>query len=68
MQLQSVTGGLVSPLNLLEAPDGTGRKMIVEQKGQVRVLQNGSLSSTPFLDLSSRMVSLSAGYDGSMGT
>lgn len=63
VQLQPVATGLVSPLNLVEAPDGTGRKMIVEQKGQVQILQNGSLSSTPFLDLSSRMVALSPGYD-----
>jgi len=61
--LEPVASGLVSPLNLVEAPDGTGRRMIVEQRGQVRILENGTLGSTPFLDVSSRMVSLSPGYD-----
>lgn len=63
ISLQPVATGLVSPELLLAAPGDASRQFIVEQSGAVRVLQNGSLLSTPFLDVSSRLVTLRPGYD-----
>ncbi|MGB8361941.1 MAG: PQQ-dependent sugar dehydrogenase, partial [Acidimicrobiia bacterium] len=45
-----VVGGLSSPVQAI-APPGEARLMIVQQGGVVRVFENGSLKSTPFLDL-----------------
>jgi glucose/arabinose dehydrogenase len=42
----------------LEAPnDGTGRLFVVQQGGTIRVIQNGSLLATPFLDITSKVES-----------
>jgi Glucose / Sorbosone dehydrogenase len=45
-----VVGGLSSPVQVI-APPGEARLMIVQQGGLVRVFENGSLKSTPFLDI-----------------
>jgi glucose/arabinose dehydrogenase len=42
--------------------DGTGRFFIVEQPGTIRILQNGSLAATPFLDIRSLVT-----FSGEMG-
>jgi glucose/arabinose dehydrogenase len=47
-----VATGLIAP-NVLTAPAGdAGRQFVVDQPGQVRVIKNGVLQSTPFLDVS----------------
>lgn len=61
ISLQLVASGLRAP-NLL-VNDGAGRSFVVDQTGAVGILQNGSMLSTPFLDVSSRLVSLNASYD-----
>lgn len=63
IELQTVVTGVTSPLQLLSANDGTTRLFLVEQTGRIRILNNGSLGATPFLDVSSRLVSLNANYD-----
>jgi glucose/arabinose dehydrogenase len=63
IELQTVVTGVTSPLQLLSANDGTTRLFLVEQTGKIRILNNGSLGATPFLDVSSRLVSLNANYD-----
>src|SRR4029077_8894783 len=55
--------GLVSPDRLIPAPDGSNEQFVVEQTGQVRVIQNGVLQSTPLVDMSSQIVPLMPGYD-----
>jgi glucose/arabinose dehydrogenase len=40
-----------SPVHLTHAGDGSGRLFIVEQAGRIRIYQNGSLRTTPFLDI-----------------
>ena len=49
-----VIGGLVEPVGLENAGDGSGRLFILEQTGSIRVLQNGNLLDQPFLDLRNR--------------
>jgi glucose/arabinose dehydrogenase len=55
--LTSVATGLTAPLDIESARDNTGRLFVVQQGGQIRILQNGAVLSTPFLDLSSKVTS-----------
>ena len=59
-----VAGGLTSPVALVPAADGSGRRFVVDQAGTVRVLTaDGTLLSQPFLDVRSRMIPLMPDYD-----
>ena len=51
--LQTAVSGLSTPTAI--DFDTTGRMFISEQRGTVRVVQNGQLLTTPFLDISSRV-------------
>jgi len=46
---ETVIGGLNQPTNFTQLPDG--RLLITEKAGLVRVLKNGALLPTPFIDL-----------------
>jgi glucose/arabinose dehydrogenase len=61
--LVTVASGLTAPLELTSPADGTGRLFIVQQTGQILILQSGSILPTPFLDVSSRLVPLMPDYD-----
>ncbi|MBS1663460.1 MAG: PQQ-dependent sugar dehydrogenase [Bacteroidetes bacterium] len=62
--LQQVTDGLISPVALVEPPDGSKRLFIVDQAGKIWIVQSdGTRSATPFIDLSSKIVALNPGYD-----
>jgi len=63
IELEPVADGLVSPLGVVEPPDGSSRLLIYDQAGFVRIVDDGSLQPQPFLDVSARLVSLQAGYD-----
>ena len=52
LELLPVASGLRQPLDLQDAMDGSGRLFVVEQRGSIRVIENGTLLSAPFLDLS----------------
>ena len=51
LALQEVASGLSAPI-FLTAPAGDSRLFILERAGRIRVVQNGSLLATPFLDIS----------------
>ncbi len=53
IELQARATGLAAPDYAISAPGDTNRMFILEQKGQVLVMQNGSLLATPALDLQS---------------
>jgi len=55
--LENVVSGLSTPVYLTHAGDGSGRLFVVEQEGKIRIVQNGSLLSTPFLDIQNRVTS-----------
>lgn len=55
LQLELVTDGLTSPVFATHAGDGSGRIFIVEQPGMVRIIEDGQLLSTPFLDIQERV-------------
>jgi glucose/arabinose dehydrogenase len=50
--VETTASGLTAPLWAMAAGDGSGRLFIVEQAGRIRVLRDGSLLPTPFLDIS----------------
>lgn len=49
--LQEVASGLNMPI-FLTAPPGDSRLFILERAGRIRVVQNGNLLATPYLDIS----------------
>src|ERR1700686_2815694 len=51
-----ISAGLASPVFLAQ-PLNDGRIFVVEQGGRIRVVLNGVLQTTPFLDISTRVVS-----------
>lgn len=57
--------GLVAPVFVANANDGSGRLFIVEQGGRIRVWAAGALRSRPFLDLTGRV--LAGGERGLLG-
>jgi glucose/arabinose dehydrogenase len=50
--LQVVASGLGRPVGVFQAPGDATRLFIVLQNGVIRVLENGTLLGTPFLDIS----------------
>jgi hypothetical protein len=54
--LDLVAGGLVSPLILVESPDNSGRLFVIDQPGQIYIIHDGEMLSTPFLDISGKIV------------
>src|SRR5665647_792011 len=64
LDLQLIADNLVSPLTAIEAPDGSHRLYVVDQSGQIWIIdQNGQKPAQPFIDISSKMVSLNPFYD-----
>ena len=50
-RLVRVASGLVEPVHVTSTPSEPGRLYVVEQRGLVKVSQNGNLRPTPFLDI-----------------
>ena len=48
-----VAGGLTAPTTMAFAPDG--RLFVAEQAGRLRIIQDGRLLETPFLDIAGRV-------------
>jgi glucose/arabinose dehydrogenase len=63
--LFKVAEGFTDPLFLTEAPDGSGRRFVVEQGGRVRLLTPGALNHPVYLDL--RPLVTSGGERGLLG-
>jgi len=55
--LENVATGLQSPLAIVNAHDGSNRLFVVEQGGRIRIVKDGTLQPTPFLDISDRISS-----------
>jgi glucose/arabinose dehydrogenase len=50
-----VTSGLIRPVDIQAAYDGSGRLFIIEKYGTIRLFVNGTLFTEPFLDISDRV-------------
>jgi glucose/arabinose dehydrogenase len=55
IRLRLIASGLSQPTFATSANDGSGRIFIVEKTGKVKILQNGVVRSTPFLNISSQV-------------
>ena len=51
ISFQEAASGLASPVYITNAGDGSGRIFVVEQTGYIRILKNGAVLGTPFLDI-----------------
>jgi len=63
IELDTVASGLASPIRLTHAGDGSGRLFIADQAGLIRIVENGVLLPTPFLDITSKLPTLGGFYD-----
>ena len=50
-----ISASLALPVQVTNAGDGSGRIFVVEQQGRIRIVKNGVVVSTPFLDVSHRV-------------
>lgn len=51
LELVEVASGIPNPTVVTHAGDGSDRLFIVEQQGRIRVIDNGVLLASPFLDI-----------------
>lgn len=58
VQLQAFLSGLSFPVYVTHAHDGTNRLFIIEKVGRIRVAQPDASTTTDFLDISSRVLSV----------
>jgi len=54
--LEPVAGGFTQPVSIANAGDGTGRLFVVEQRGVVKIIQDGVVLQTPFLNITSKVI------------
>ncbi|NLG48885.1 MAG: PQQ-dependent sugar dehydrogenase [Chloroflexi bacterium] len=47
--------GLMSPAAIAHAGDGSGRLFVIEQPGRIRIVRDGVVLETPFLDITDRV-------------
>lgn len=60
VRLERIATGLQQPIGLAAPRDGSGRLLIVEQPGAIRIFENGRMVSQPLLNLRDRVVT---GYE-----
>lgn len=53
LSLKLVASDLEAPVGMAVANDGTNRLFVIEQKGAIRIIKNGALTSSPFRDITS---------------
>ncbi len=70
VKVEAFATGLGAPIDLKEAPDGTGRIFIMEQTGAIVVVNaDGTMRPKPFLDLRAKIVKQYVRFDerGTLG-
>jgi glucose/arabinose dehydrogenase len=60
--IETYADGLTAPVYLTQ-PNGDERRFIVDQAGEIRIVEDDSLLDEPFLDLSQQLVELDRNYD-----
>ncbi|MBM4285111.1 MAG: PQQ-dependent sugar dehydrogenase [Deltaproteobacteria bacterium] len=67
LALQPVASGLDLPLFITHAGDGSGRLFVLERAGIVKIIKNGAVLPTPFLDIRSKVTPGLPGDGGLLG-
>jgi len=62
VKLEPFVTGVNTPLAMVQPP-GDERLFVIEQFGRVRIIENGELQATPFLDLRHKIVTLWSDFD-----
>jgi glucose/arabinose dehydrogenase len=60
VSFQEFVSGLSNPVFITNAADSSGRIFVVERGGRIRIIKNGMLIATPFLDIQSIVKSTSS--------
>jgi glucose/arabinose dehydrogenase len=55
VKLKLIESGLSQPMGVTAPPGDTGRLFVVEKTGAIRVIDNGTLLSNPFLNIAGRV-------------
>ena len=55
LQLNRISAGLELPVQVTHASDSSGRLFVVELSGRIRIIRDGVMDDTPFLDISDRV-------------
>jgi glucose/arabinose dehydrogenase len=55
IRLTQFATGLTMPTFIANANDGSGRLFVGEQNGRIKIVKNGSVLATPFLDISGKV-------------
>ncbi|MDQ2683668.1 MAG: PQQ-dependent sugar dehydrogenase, partial [Chloroflexota bacterium] len=55
LDVELVADGLNAPVWMADPNDGSGRMFVVQQTGQIVILEDGVLSESPFLDISGQI-------------
>ena len=63
VRLETIFSDLATPIGLVVAPGVDDRTFVLEQTGQIHVVQGDERLETPFLDVADRLVRLSRDYD-----
>jgi glucose/arabinose dehydrogenase len=63
--VETAVAGFDQPVFVTAAGDGSGRLFVVEQGGRIRIVRDGRILATPFLDISGRV--LAGGERGLLG-
>lgn len=64
LDLKLIADGFNSPIGVVAVPDNTKRLFVIDQAGQIWIIdRHGNKLPAPFLDVSSMMVPLSPNYD-----
>ena len=59
VEIEEITDQLTHPIGLIDPNDGSGRKFVFQQTGEIKTLDvNNNLSSTDVLDISDELVDL----------
>ncbi len=62
IKLEKVIGGMNAPLAMVQPP-GDNRMFIIEQYGRIKILENGQLKASPFLDIRAKIKTLFHDFD-----
>ncbi len=53
--VEPIVTGMPAPIEYIELPDGSDRFLLVQQRGMIWMVQDGTVLETPFMDLTDRV-------------